>query len=520
VIGNPPYIRVQELGRDLADYCRARFATARGSFDAYVVFLERGLGLLSPHGRLGFIVPNKLFKLDYGERLRGALSAGALVDEVLDFGASQVFTEATNYTCLLVLDRGGVEELSYRRIQGTRDELLAELAAPSTVPAQRFPTRTLGGEPWVLVPPEEAAVIRTSSEGSERLDAVTRQIFQGLITSADDVYVLEDRGERSGLRVVYSRASDRELEIEPDLLHPLASGEDTGHYAFRALVDSLLFPYAREADAMRLLSRDELTHVPRTWGYLEQHEGRLRARENGRMDHDRWYAFGRTQSLGLHDSPKLGVAATVKRLEVSADLEGDVYFHNVRVNGILGAERGLGLPTVLVLLNSRLLDWIFRRGSAHHANDYYAANKQFIAGLPIRIPSGRQGGELEALGRRLHDLAASTAEERGSFLRWLASTVGAPRASLLRRRELAGYEVVGADRVVGALNRMRNQLAVDPRERAVRELIEAEHRRSVERLRPVLDELTSAEREADAQVYELYELPTHMRALVEAEYET
>jgi len=253
VIGNPPYIRVQELGRDLADYCRARFATARGSFDAYVVFLERGLGLLSPHGRLGFIVPNKLFKLDYGERLRGALSAGALVDEVLDFGATQVFTEATNYTCLLVLDRGGVEELSYRRIQGTRDELLAELAAPSTVPAQRFPTRTLGGAPWVLVPPEEAAVIRTSSEGSERLDAVTRQIFQGLITSADDVYVLEDRGERSGLRVVYSRASDRELEIEPDLLHPLASGEDTGHYAFRALVDSLLFPYAREADAMRLL---------------------------------------------------------------------------------------------------------------------------------------------------------------------------------------------------------------------------------------------------------------------------
>ncbi|MBA3432631.1 MAG: hypothetical protein H0U08_00890 [Actinobacteria bacterium] len=85
---------------------------------------------------------------------------------------------------------------------------------------------------------------------------------------------------------------------------------------------------------------------------------------------------------------------------------------------------------------------------------------------------------------------------------------------------LAGYEVVGADRVVGALNRMRNQLAVDPRERATRELIEAEHRRSVERLRPVLDELASAEREADAQVYELYALPAHMRALVETEYET
>ena len=519
MIGNPPYIRVQEIGRDVADYCRARFGTAKGSFDAYVMFLERGLALLSPHGRLGFIVPNKLFKLDYGERLRGALSAGSLVDEVLDFGASQIFAEATNYTCILVLDRSGLEELSYRRIYGTRDEVLAELASPSAVPAQRFRTRGLGSEPWVLVPPEEAAVIRAASEGSERLDTVARQIFQGLITSADDVYVLEDRGERAGLRVVYSRASHREVELEPDLLRPLASGEDTERYAFRSLTDLLLFPYAREGDAMRLLSRDELARVSRTCVYLEEHEELLRARERGRMDHDGWYAFGRTQSLGHHDSPKLGVAATVKRLEVAADLDGGVYFHNVRVNGILGAERGPSLPTLLLLLNSRLLDWIFRRGSAHHANDYYAANKQFIAGLPIRIPSVSQADELDALGRRLHDLAALAANERGAFLHWLASTVGIPRAALLRRRELAGYEVVGADRVVGALSRVRSQLTIDPRERAARELIESEHRRSVERLRVILDELATAERDADEHVYELYELPRGMRAQVDSEYE-
>lgn len=105
VIGNPPYIRVQEIGRDVAGYCRARFESARGSFDAYVVFLERGLSLLAPHGRLGFIVPNKLFKLDYGERLRALFSRQELVEEVLDFGASQLFAGATNYTCIPVLYR-------------------------------------------------------------------------------------------------------------------------------------------------------------------------------------------------------------------------------------------------------------------------------------------------------------------------------------------------------------------------------------------------------------------------------
>ena len=107
VIGNPPYIRVQEIGREMADYCRARFTCASGSFDAYLHLLERGIGLLAPHGRLGFIVPNKLFKLDLAGRLRELLSQRELVDEVIDFGASQLFAGATNYTCILVLDAAG-----------------------------------------------------------------------------------------------------------------------------------------------------------------------------------------------------------------------------------------------------------------------------------------------------------------------------------------------------------------------------------------------------------------------------
>lgn len=51
------------------------------------------------------------------------------------------------------------------------------------------------------------------------------------------------------------------------------------------------------------------------------------------MDHDGWWAFGQTQSLGLHDQPKLGVAATVQRSEVAAEPGGAALFHNVRVNG-------------------------------------------------------------------------------------------------------------------------------------------------------------------------------------------
>jgi Eco57I restriction-modification methylase len=477
--------------------------------------LERGLGLLALRGRLGFIVPNKLFKLDFAREMRAQLSERELVDEVIDFGASQVFAEATNYTCILVLDRTGIPELAYRRIHGTRDEVLAELLAPEALSVQRFTTRSLGADPWVLVPPDEAAVIQTASNRSQRLGELAPDIFTGLQTSADDVYVLEDRGERAGFRIVWSRASSEEIELEPDLLHPLASGQDVERYGFGSLPNLLLFPYVRNGSGMRLLSPHELDRLPRTRAYLAEHETRLRGRERGTMDHDGWYAFGRTQSLGNHDVAKLGVPRLCHRLRAAFDSEGVIFLDNVDVNGILTTVASPWL--LLVLLNSRLLDWIFRRASVPFQNEFWSANKQFISGLPIRVPSGAETDELEALGRRLHELACDLAEERSGFVRWLAATAGVSFRALMRRRHIASYQEASPAQVVAAVRRL--DPAVDPRERATRALIEREHRASSERVLRLVTDLAAEERTADAVTYELYELPAHMRELVDSEYE-
>lgn len=517
VIGNPPYIRVQELGRDVADYARSRFSCASGSFDAYVVFLERGIGLLAPHGRLGFIVPNKLFKLDFGARLRELLAGRELVDEVLDFGSSQLFAGATNYTCILILDGGGTAELQYRRLAGSRERVLEELASAGAIPAQRFATKPLGREPWVLVPPEEAAVTAAAVQGAERLADVTEDIFTGLQTSADDVYVLDDRGTRGGLRVVWSRAARRELELEPDLLHPLASGGDVGRYAFRPLRSLLLFPYVREGREMRLMNESELDQLPLTKGYLEQHEQTLRGREREKMDRAGWYGYVYPKSLGAHNSPKLGVPRLCERLRAAWDEDGSVYLDNVDVNGILLGE---AMPSSLIVtLNSRLLDWIFRRMSVPFQNDFWSANKQFISGLPIRTPEGDEAGRFDALGRRLHELSAAAAAERAGYLEWMATTLGVERRRLPSQRRLDRYELLTGNELLAVLARGRARLSTDPRERNISELLRREHAATSARLAPLLADLAQAEVEADERVFELYRIPAAMRRLVESEYE-
>ncbi len=70
VVGNPPYVRIQNLDEALVRYLEQHFETATGKFDLYIPFLERGTALLQGNGILGMIVPNKFLTADYGAAFR------------------------------------------------------------------------------------------------------------------------------------------------------------------------------------------------------------------------------------------------------------------------------------------------------------------------------------------------------------------------------------------------------------------------------------------------------------------
>lgn len=515
VIGNPPYVRIQELGRDVAEYCRHHYDTATGAFDAYVPFIERGVSLLRSHGRLGFIVPNTFLKLDYGARLRARLAKRRLVEEIIDFGDAQMFEAATNYTCIVMLEREGDDDLSYIAIHGSSDEVRRAVTTRSLPPAERYRASELGDAPWILLPRDERQILDRMRAAGSPLGEATDAIFTGLQTSADQIYIVEDRGMRGSLRVVATKAG-AELELERDLLHPLASGSDVERYALRTLSSLLLFPYRRREGKMVLLAEDELQTLPKTWAYLLEHEPALRGREKGKMDHDGWWAYVYPKSLGLHDQPKLGVAATVKRLEVAADPAGAAYFHNVRVNGILPRGNGPSLPELTAVLNSRAIDFAFRRGAAPLQNGFYTANKQFIAWLPVpaELPD-----DLEVAGARLHELVALAETERSGFLDWLSSIIGVRLRDLAGAEALTNYSQTGLDGVLAVLDKNTSRLTIDPRRRAERERIGQELTESAGRIADLESARVLLERDVDAAIYGAYGLSAAQQARIVSEYE-
>ncbi len=136
-----------------------------------------------------------------------------------------------------------------------------------------------------------------------------------------------------------------------------------------------------------LLSKKVLqTEYPCCWEYLSRNRNFLESREKGKFKDEKWYRFGRTQNIGLWDTPKILAPYMVRNLSVYFDETENFCFVNVTTGGYgILCNQGMDYYFYLCgLLNSRLLNFYFKRITTTFHGGYFAANKQFIGKLPIK----------------------------------------------------------------------------------------------------------------------------------------
>lgn len=410
VIGNPPYVKLQHFRKaeaDAAEYLvQARRAdgaplyesTQTGNFDMYLPFIEKGIELLKPDGRMGFIAPNVWMMNEYGAGLRAKLKRRRNLERWIDFKSHQVFDGAITYTALQFFR--GCAGPGIRCVFAPDGDISAIDwdAVPDHVPYDELPDDGA----WNLLPNVERKLLSRLSETHPPLgdSRWTKQIFQGLITSADHIYHLTRLG--SG-RYLHRSKEKQEVEvgIEDGLMRPLVSGPEAKRYRVPKTDTWLLFPYDISGEKPRLYTEAEMrSKFPRGWEHLGEHEDELRAREGGKFDDDQWYRFGRHQNIDRQECPKLGVAQTVPSLRLFFDDRGQFYFNNVRVNGILPAPQA-DAWYLLGVLNCKACDFIFRRIAKSKEGGWFEANKQFLA--PLAIPDAPPA-ERDEIGRRARGL--------------------------------------------------------------------------------------------------------------------
>jgi type I restriction-modification system DNA methylase subunit len=395
VIGNPPYERIQVMqanAPEAAEFLKANYrAAASGNFDIYVCFIERGLQLLNANGFLGYICPHKFFQAEYGAPVRKLLSDGKHVRHIVSFGDQQIFPQVSTYTCLLHLAKNGCEAVDYA------DAELEQFAAKhETLPSFKVTASSLSAAPWNFLPPMTAEWMKKASAAGKPLGELAQEVFVGLQTSADDVFLFESVAPRKNICKIFSESLQKEVEMESALLKPVIRSGEIGRGWARP-THLVLFPYKlRKGEAELLAEKELVKKFPLAWDYLKKNEKQLRAREHGKFAEKGWWQLY-PKNLQFWETPKILVPYMIQELSSYYD-EGLNYFVNVTTGGF-GLRFGSPNTDKFVtgLMNSSLLDAFFKQISTNFRGGYFAANKQFLDKLPIKLidPKNKRETKLE-----------------------------------------------------------------------------------------------------------------------------
>lgn len=105
VLGNPPYIDSEEMTKSMPqvrEFCRKHYSSAKGNWDMYIPFIEKGLKILKTNGIMCYIVPNKLIGINYSEQIRNILSQYTILN-FRDYSEMKVFDDADVYPIVFSL---------------------------------------------------------------------------------------------------------------------------------------------------------------------------------------------------------------------------------------------------------------------------------------------------------------------------------------------------------------------------------------------------------------------------------
>lgn len=296
VVGNPPYIRFDDLGDAIATEYRRRWPTMTGRGDIYVGFFERGLAMLKPGGKLGFICADRWMRNAYGARLRAHVSERYAVETIWQMHDVDAFeAEVSAYPAIMVLanrPQGEVTVVDAAGGFGPESALEATAFVTSDAPelerkcfkAARLPSWFEGKDLWPAGGPKEIRLLEDLNERFPTLEQTggDTRIGIGVATGADKAYLVD------------AAATD----VEPDRLTPIVMADDIRSGRLTTPRKVLINPWDQEG---RLV---DIKDFPRMATALAGHPN-VATRFVAKRNPADWYRTIDKVYPGLAERPKL-----------------------------------------------------------------------------------------------------------------------------------------------------------------------------------------------------------------------
>jgi hypothetical protein len=390
VIGNPPYVRVQNLDHDLIDYLKQQYQVAYRRIDVSLMFFEIATELCKSSGTASYISSLQFRNSTYGEKLREFL-ANRNVGKIVDFGDLPVFEDATTYAGIIVWkpDEPTETTVDYTTVKSLSDELVDVLRNEAESDAiDQYQTALPADEEWTFTSKSEEALIDELEENPRLTEFA--ESCTGMFTGRDEILLFDpEEAEKS--------------DIEDEIFLDVIRGGDPERWHLPQASKKSIYPYEEVDGETQLLSVATLQNkYPNAHDYLVSHKEELAERQDSRenIEGDDWYKLTRPGRIPVFNSRKIVTSGESKQNQFCID-EGGRGYSNARVFSVVPRE--LSAEALLGVLNSKVAEFYLHSISRIKRGGYYSYSCSYLDQVPIPAPVD---DELEELVKRVCERTA------------------------------------------------------------------------------------------------------------------
>lgn len=298
VIGNPPYIRSEELPKDIRAQYLNNCKTMTVGADIFVGFIEASLKSLRPGGVLSFICADRWMHNNYGKKLRRFITDNYSVEVVWELHGVNAFSEEVSaYPAITQIRRAKQSQVSVAACKPTFDANAAKRLYRWQLATSSEPMRDINfradwlphwfqtDDIWPAASPERLAIIEHLQDHFPPLEDATTEtkIGIGIATGADRTFVIHDSSM-----------------VESDRLLPLVLTDHvrTGTLAWHPTF--LVNPWDEKGMLV------ELADFPKMQSYFESQKDKLSSRHIAKnANRSSWHRTIDKVNPSLTSKPKL-----------------------------------------------------------------------------------------------------------------------------------------------------------------------------------------------------------------------
>lgn len=401
VIGNPPYVR-QELLGNIKEHLEKTYQAYHGMADLFVYFFERGISVLKPGGRLGFIVANKWLRGGYAEPLRKLLSTETTLESIVDFGHAPIFPDADAFPCIVTLTKRAPVNHDINVTMFPREELEAT-EIPDYVARHGYvvPQTRLGATPWSLEPPAlDALMAKIRARGVPLTEFAGVKPYRGILTGFNEAFVI-DTATRNRLVAEDPKSAE--------IIKKYLRGQDIDRWTPEWNGQWMIFArHGIDIEAYPAIKRHLLAFQEQLEPRPRDYQGRQWAgRKPGSY---KWYELQDTVDYWrLFEAPK--IIYQVIQFHPSYARDDSGFFLN---------DKGFFIPSadawLLAVLNSPLMWWHNWRYLTHLKDEALTPLGVKMEALPIAAPSAQARTRAEEAVTKLITFKKADASSRAAVL--------------------------------------------------------------------------------------------------------